>query len=283
MSGAPRVVVVGAGTMGVGIAQSFLSVGSHVVLVDRSDEVLRRALGRLRHGLGRQRREQPDVEELVEAALERLETSDEVPHRDDVDLVVEAVPEDMSLKRTVLGVIDRRLPDAAVVASNTSSLSITRLAGSLSDPSRFIGMHFFNPVPRSSLIELVTAAATSDDALRAAEQWVQLLGKTGIVVRDSPGFATSRLGVVLALEAIRMLEEDVASAEDIDAGMTLGYRHPLGPLRLTDMVGLDVRLGIAEHLADELGPRFEPPGLLRRMVDDGKLGQKSGEGFYRWD
>ncbi|HUF98398.1 MAG TPA: 3-hydroxyacyl-CoA dehydrogenase family protein, partial [Ilumatobacter sp.] len=217
------------------------------------------------------------------AARDRLQVANAVPRRDDVDLVIEAVPEDVTLKRNVLVAIDEFLPAAAVVASNTSSLSISRLADALADPGRFIGMHFFNPVPRSSLIELVIAPTTSEPTLAAAQHWSQLLGKTTVVVRDSPGFATSRLGVAIGLEAIRMLEEQVASAEDIDAGMTLGYKHPLGPLRLTDMVGLDVRLGIAEHLARELGPRFEPPDLLREMVRDGKLGQKTGQGFYRWD
>lgn len=283
MSGTTTVVVIGAGTMGAGIAQSFLAVGSAVMLVERSADVLDRACGRISDGLRRQWRDQPDVDELVDAAGHRLQLARGVPRRDDVDLVIEAVPEDVTLKREVLVAIDDCLPAAAVVASNTSSLSVSRLADALRDPGRFIGMHFFNPVPRSSLIELVIAPTTSEHTLAAAQHWSQLLGKTTIVVRDSPGFATSRLGVAIGLEAIRMLEERVASAEDIDTGMTLGYKHPIGPLRLTDMVGLDVRLGIAEHLARELGPRFEPPNLLREMVGAGKLGQKTGQGFYRWD
>lgn len=240
------------------------------------------AAERIATGLQRQWRDRSDVEEATAAALGGLETVTDVPERDDVDLVIEAVPEDAELKRRVLRTIDARCGTGAVIATNTSSLSINALATVVSDPSRFIGMHFFNPVPRSELIELLTGDVTSDATLASARAWSALLGKTAIAVSDSPGFATSRLGLALGLEAIRMVEEGVASVEDIDAGMTLGYKHPVGPLRLTDIVGLDVRLGIAEHLTEELGPRFEPPGLLREMVDDGKLGQKVGEGFYRW-
>lgn len=277
-----RVLVIGAGTMGAGIAQSFLAADVDVVLADRDGAILERAVARIGSGLARQWRDQSDADDAVTSALGRLETVTEVPERDDVDLVVEAVPEDIELKRTVLNTIDGRCAKHALVATNTSSLSINELASALADPSRFIGMHFFNPVPRSALIELVTGDATSNATLASARTWAELLDKTAIVVSDSPGFATSRLGLVLGLEAIRMLEDGVASAGDIDTGMTLGYKHPVGPLRLTDIVGLDVRLGIAEHLAATLGPRFEPPALLRQMVADDKLGQKVGEGFYRW-
>lgn len=277
-----RVAVIGAGTMGSGIAQSFLAADLGVVLVDREPAILDRALERIASGLRRQWHERPDADEAVAAALAQLETVPEVPERTDLDLVVEAVPENVELKSAVLRAIDARCGTDAVVATNTSSLSVDQLATVLADPSRFIGMHFFNPVPRSALIELVTGTTTSDVTLTAARRWVEVLGKTAIVVSDSPGFATSRLGLALGLEAIRMVEEGVASADDIDTGMVLGYKHPVGPLRLTDIVGLDVRLGIAEHLAATLGPRFEPPTLLREMVADGKLGQKVGEGFYRW-
>lgn len=277
-----RVAVIGAGTMGAGIAQSFLAADLAVVLADRDTTILGRAAERIAAGLRRQWRDRPDAEEAVAAALRRLETVPDVPERNDLDLVVEAVPEDTELKSAVLRAIDTRCGADAVVATNTSSLSVDQLATALADPGRFIGMHFFNPVPRSTLIELVTGSATSEATLAAARQWVELLDKTAIVVSNSPGFATSRLGLALGLEAMRMVEEGVASAEDIDTGMVLGYKHPVGPLRLTDVVGLDVRLGIAEHLFATLGPRFEPPALLRAMVADGKLGQKVGEGFYRW-
>lgn len=276
-----RVLVVGAGTMGAGIAQSFVAADVDVVLVDRDGAVLERAVERIGAGLARQWRDDPDSDDRVAAALARLVPSTDVPDDAGIDLAIEAVPENLDLKCSVLRVIDERVPDA-VVASNTSSLSITELGAVVASPERFIGMHFFNPVPRSNLIELVVGDATSEATLASARSSVELLGKTAIVVRDSPGFATSRLGLALGLEAIRMVEDGVASAEDIDLGMTLGYKHPVGPLRLTDIVGLDVRLGIAEHLAATLGRRFEPPALLRRMVEEGKLGQKSGEGFYTW-
>jgi 3-hydroxybutyryl-CoA dehydrogenase len=170
----------------------------------------------------------------------------------------------------------------AVLATNTSSLSIDDIAARLPDPAKLIGLHFFNPVPVSDLVEIVVGKQTDADLVDSARQWVTGLGKTAITVTDSPGFASSRLGVVIALEAIRMVEDGVATAHDIDTAMTLGYRHPTGPLKTTDIVGLDVRLAIAEHLAAELGPRFEPPQLLRDKVAAGALGRKTGEGFYRW-
>jgi 3-hydroxybutyryl-CoA dehydrogenase len=190
------------------------------------------------------------------------------------------VPERVELKQTVLGGAARACPDA-VLASNTSSLSIGAIAADLPG-ERVIGMHFFNPVPAQKLVELVVHPGTSEATTQATREWVDALGKTSIVVNDAPGFATSRLGLTVGLEAIRMVEEGVASPEDIDTGMQLGYRWPMGPLRLTDVVGLDVRLAIAEHLTGELGPRFTPPQLLRDKVERGELGQKSGRGFYDW-
>ena len=175
------------------------------------------------------------------------------------------------------------MSDAALLATNTSSISIDALASALRRPERFLGLHFFNPVPTSALVEIVIGRATADVSVEQARAYVDAIGKTPIVVRDSPGFASSRLGVLLGLEAIRMLEEGVADAGDIDRAMELGYRHPMGPLRTTDLVGLDVRLGIAEELRAAFGERFAPPALLRRMVAEGRLGRKSGEGFYRWD
>jgi 3-hydroxybutyryl-CoA dehydrogenase len=168
------------------------------------------------------------------------------------------------------------------MASNTSSISITKLAGTVERRDRFVGLHFFNPPHVMKLIEIVRGERTSDETVADVRAVAEKMGKQPIVVRDSPGFATSRLGVAIGLEAIRMLEEGVGSAEDIDRAMELGYNHPMGPLRLTDLVGLDVRLGIAEYLAGTLGPRFEPPRLLRDLVAAGKLGKKTGEGFYRW-
>jgi 3-hydroxybutyryl-CoA dehydrogenase len=268
-----------------GIAQSFLAAGLRVVLVDRAPAALNEAASRIGNGLARQWRDSPDVDVDAEiaSAFDRLELTADVPECDDANLVIEAVPEDRALKHAVLRDIEARCGESTVIATNTSSLSINELATALTDPTRFLGMHYFNPVPQSTFIELVAGKATSEQTLVRARGWAELLGKTTIVVSDSPGFATSRLGLALGLEAIRMLEERVASAEDIDKGMVLGYKHPVGPLRLTDIVGLDVRLGIAEHLCATLGSRFEPPSLLRRMVAQGKLGKKVGEGFYEWE
>jgi 3-hydroxybutyryl-CoA dehydrogenase len=199
----------------------------------------------------------------------------------EIELVVEAVPERVELKRQVFGTVATACPDA-VLASNTSSLSIGAIAADLPG-ERILGMHFFNPVPVQKLVELVLHDGVSPEVVAKARGWAEALGKTVIEVRDAPGFATSRLGVAVGMEAIRMVEEGVASAEDIDTGMMLGYGWPMGPLRLTDQVGLDVRLSIAEHLAAELGPRFTPPNLLREKVSRGELGRKSGRGFYDWE
>jgi 3-hydroxybutyryl-CoA dehydrogenase len=197
--------------------------------------------------------------------------------------VIEAVPEDPALKVASLLRIEDRVGAETPIASNTSSLSIDELAASLRFPSRFLGLHFFNPVPASELVEIVVGAATEPGIVASAQDWVAALGKTPVTVKNSPGFASSRLGVAIGLEAIRMLEEGVASAEDIDAAMVLGYKFPVGPLRLTDIVGLDVRLGIAEYLHSQLGERFAPPQLLRDKVAAGELGRKTGSGFFQWD
>jgi 3-hydroxybutyryl-CoA dehydrogenase len=199
------------------------------------------------------------------------------------ELIIEAVPEDADLKIRVLAAAEAAASDGTMLASNTSSLSIAGLAEGLRRPEQLIGMHFFNPVPASDLVEIVTGPQTARTVRDAAGTWVAGLGKTAIFVRDSPGFATSRLGVLLGLEAIRMLEEGLAEAADIDRAMELGYRHPMGPLRSTDLVGLDVRLAIAEHLRRELGDRFAPPRLLRDKVARGELGRKTGQGFFTWE
>jgi 3-hydroxybutyryl-CoA dehydrogenase len=275
-----RVGVLGGGRMGGGIAHAFLLAGAHVVVVDRP-EVLDRARDGIRlsverslerHGASRPR------DELLGA----LEVGADRRALADRELVIEAVPESAEVKAEALGGVEALLAPDAVLASNTSSLSIDGLAAGLRRPEWFLGLHFFNPVPASSLVEVVRGAATDPAIVAAAQAWVRDLGKAPVTVADAPGFASSRLGVALALEAIRMLEAGVASADDIDAAMTLGYRHQTGPLRTTDLVGLDVRLDIAEHLAAELGDRFEPPALLRRMVAEGRLGRKTGAGFFDW-
>lgn len=279
---AETVVVVGGGTMGTGIAQSMLEAGAHVVVVESGIERADAAGARVADGLQRRFKNDADPEATVAPLLARFDVSDRLPSTREAALVIEAVPEDAALKADVLASLEAHFPPTTMLATNTSSLSIDGLASGLGHAERFIGMHFFNPVPRSALVELVTGEATSGDTVATAQTWVERLGKESIVVRDSPGFATSRLGLIIGLEAMRMLEDGVASAEDIDKGMVLGYRFPMGPLRLTDLVGLDVRLGIAEYLAREIGPRFDPPQLLRDMVAAGHLGQKTGKGFYDW-
>ncbi|GGP33889.1 3-hydroxyacyl-CoA dehydrogenase family protein [Saccharothrix coeruleofusca] len=270
--------VIGGGTMGAGIAHLLLAGGHEVVLAEAGAERAAAAQAAVRASLEkafqRGKLDRP-VEDLL-AALTVVEKLADVP----AELVVEAVPEDAELKRAVLAEAASACPDA-VLASNTSSLSITRLAEGLPG-ERFLGMHFFNPVPVRELVELVHHPGVAPEVVARARGWAEALGKTVIEVRDAPGFATSRLGVAVGLEAIRMLEEGVADAEDVDTGMRLGYGWPMGPLRLTDLVGLDVRLAIAEHLAAELGPRFEPPALLRAKVERGELGRKTGRGFFTW-
>ncbi|MGO4300900.1 3-hydroxyacyl-CoA dehydrogenase family protein [Leifsonia sp. RAF41] len=272
-----RVVVIGGGRMGAGIAHAFVMAGAEVAVVERDASAAKEARDRILTSVERsvlRGATAPDPDRLlVTVTWEALSGA---------GLAIEAVPELLGLKREALRRAEDLLPVDAVLATNTSSLSIDTLAEGLQRPGAFLGMHFFNPVPASTLVEIVAGTATATTAAEDAARWVASLGKTPITVRDSPGFASSRLGVLLGLEAIRMVEEGVATPDDIDRAMTLGYKHPVGPLRLTDMVGLDVRLDIAEYLARELGPRFEPPELLRRMVAEGMLGQKSGNGFYDW-
>jgi 3-hydroxybutyryl-CoA dehydrogenase len=278
----PAVVgVLGGGRMGAGIAHAFLTSGSAVIVVERDEDSARAARER--------------VEKDVTASLERGKIDGEladwttrltvsVDRADfaDCGLVVEAVPEDMQLKIDSLTDVERHLNADAWLATNTSSLSVDVLAGSLQRPERFCGMHYFNPLPASKLVEVVIGEKTSDELKDLTTEWVRGLGKTPVVVRDAPGFASSRLGVAIGLEAIRMVEEGVATPEDIDNAMVLGYRFPVGPLALTDIVGLDVRLGVAEYLEEELGERFAPPQLMRDMVARGELGRKTGKGFFQY-
>lgn len=254
-----KALVVGGGTMGIGIAQVLQETGADVTVVEPNAAVAAKV------------QERTGIAPL-----------DALPDSLDVELAVEAVPEDIALKQQVLSGIEAAVPASCVVASNTSSLSIDAIAEGLARPAQFIGMHFFNPVPKSLLVELVVGVQTAEATVDAAKAWVERIGKEQISVKDSPGFATSRLGLAIGLEAIRMVQDGVASAEDIDKGMVLGYKFPTGPLKLTDLIGLDVRLAIAEHLTQELGPRFEPPQLMRDMVARGELGKKSGKGFYEW-
>ncbi|MRX44016.1 3-hydroxyacyl-CoA dehydrogenase family protein [Agromyces kandeliae] len=277
-----RVGVLGGGRMGAGIAHAFLLAGSRVTVVERDADAAEAARTRVLDSVAASVA-RGTTDETADALGARFGVATDVADFAGSDLVVEAVPEDLDLKVDALTRVEAALGADAALASNTSSISIDELAGRLDRPERFLGLHFFNPVPASALVEIVRGTATDGALVEEARGWVEAIGKAPIVVHDAPGFASSRLGVALGLEAIRMLEEGVASAEDIDTAMVLGYKHPVGPLRLTDLVGLDVRLGIAEYLAGELGERFEPPALLRRMVAEGKLGRKTGEGFHLWD
>lgn len=281
----PVVCVVGAGTMGAGIAQVAALAGCQTRLVDVSAEAAARGFGRIREQLdeGVARGKIPAA--VRDAALARIRLEAALGGAvGDADLVVEAVPERFELKAKVFAELDALARSDALLASNTSSLSITALQRGVARPERIVGLHFFNPVHVMRLVEVVRGEQSAGAAVERAVEAARLFGKEPIVVKDSPGFASSRLGVALGLEAMRMVEEGVASPQDIDTAMELGYRHPMGPLRLSDLIGLDVRLAIAEHLHEALGDeRFRPPALLRRMVAEGRLGKKSGQGFYRWE
>jgi 3-hydroxybutyryl-CoA dehydrogenase len=279
-----QIAVIGSGTMGRGIAYLSALAGYDTVIHDLEPSALDAARASvdstLRKGVERGKID----EAAARAAIERLQLiADLEAAVHGADLIIEAVPEEYELKQSLFAQADLFCGEETILASNTSSISITKLAGNVERRDRFVGLHFFNPPHLMKLIEIVRGERTSDETIDEVTAVAEKMGKQPIVVIDSPGFATSRLGVAIGLEAIRMLEDGVASAADIDRAMELGYNHPMGPLRLTDLVGLDVRLGIAEYLASTLGPRFEPPALLRTMVAEGRLGRKTGRGFYEWD
>lgn len=280
-----KVAVIGAGTMGRGIAQVAAAAGHEAVLYDVDAGQLERALAGVAATLDKGVRLGKVAEADRDAALARLAGTGTLCEAvEGAELVIEAVPEVMALKKEVLAEVEAAAEPRTYLATNTSSLSVSEMAAGLRRPGFVVGLHFFNPVHIMPLVEVVEGGETNLRAINAAQWFVKGLGKESILVHDSPGFATSRLGIVLGLEAIRMVETGVASAEDIDKAMVLGYRHPMGPLRLTDLVGLDVRLDIARHLHSELGSEaFRPPALLERMVAEGRLGKKSGRGFYEWE
>jgi 3-hydroxybutyryl-CoA dehydrogenase len=276
-----RIAVVGGGTMGIGIAHRFAANGAVVSVVDVDLDMAQLAVERVADTLAtaaeRGKLNQDDLPSIVDS-LHAVGSVGELGHS--LDLIVEAVIEDVSLKQSILAEAEKRTP--SVLASNTSSISIDELAEGLADPGSFAGMHFFNPVWAMHLVEVIAGSATSAVTLERISSMVRFLGMEQALINDAPGFATSRLGVLVGIEAIRMVQEGVAEPADIDRAMSLGYRHPMGPLMLGDVVGLDVRLKIASHLASVYGERFEPPDLLRTMVDEGRLGKKSGTGFYDW-
>ena len=279
------VAVIGAGTMGRGIAQVAAMAGHEAALCDVDAGQLEHAVASIEAALDKGVRLGKVAEADRDAALARLAPTGRL--REAVEgaaLVVEAVPEVIALKKRIFAEVEAVAASGAVLATNTSSLSIDEMGAELRRPERFLGLHFFNPVHIMALVEIVKGRRTAPGVVERCLAFARGLGKEPIVVTDSPGFASSRLGIVLGLEAIRMVEARVASPQDIDKAMVLGYRHPMGPLRLTDLVGLDVRLEIARHLHETLGSdAFRPPALLERMVAEGRLGKKSGRGFYEWD
>ena len=277
------IAVIGAGTMGHGIAQVAAAAGFRVLLNDVDREALARGVSAIEGNLAKGIQLGKLTEDDRERTLQFIHGTTKLDECATADLIVEAAPEKLELKQNILRQLESASDHAFVFASNTSSLSITEIAAPAGRPEAVVGMHFFNPVYIMRLVEIVVGRQTSDETVETVIGVGRKLRKEPIVVKDVPGFASSRLGVALGLEAMRMLEQGVASARDIDTAMELGYNHPMGPLKLTDLVGLDVRLSIAEYLYRELGSEtFRPPELLRRMVSEGKLGKKTGQGFYDW-
>lgn len=276
--------VLGAGAMGAGIAQVAAQAGIKTRLFDISEEFAMGGLAKIKAMLDKGVARGKVTEEKRAGVLANLTPCwDLATAMNGVDLVIEAVPERLDLKLNIFKQVSELVRADTLIATNTSSISITKLAVAVDNPSRFLGLHFFNPPPLMPLLEVVHGEETSKQTLDAALELSKRMGKEPIVVRDSPGFASSRLGVVIGLEAIRMLEEGVASAADIDKAMELGYRFPMGPLKLTDLIGIDVRLDIASYLDANLeGDRFKVPDLMRKMVAEGKHGKKTGQGFYTW-
>ncbi len=278
-----NIAVLGAGTMGHGIAQVAAAANYPVVLFDVNREALARGVEAIERNMARGIELAKLTETERDNIRQRIRGTIHLSEAAGADLIIEAVPEKLELKQNLQREIESLAGPDAIFASNTSSLSITEIASVACRPERVVGMHFFNPVHIMRLVEIVVGKQTADGVVDAVREVVRRMRKEPITVRDVPGFASSRLGVTLGLEAMRMVEQGVASAKDIDTAMELGYNHPMGPLRLTDVVGLDVRLNIAEYLHSALASEtFRPPEILRRMVSEGKLGKKTGEGFYKW-
>ena len=269
--------------MGHGIAQVAAAAGYQAVLHDVDRDSLGRGIQAIERNLVKGIQLAKLTEADRDSILQHIHGTTHLEEIAKADLVIEAAPEKLDIKQHLLRDVEKLASQPFIFATNTSSLSITELAKISDQPANVVGMHFFNPVHIMRLVEIVVGKATSDDTVEIVRQVALRLRKEPIVVQDVPGFASSRLGVALGLEAMRMVEQGVASAQDIDKAMELGYNHPMGPLKLTDHVGLDIRLNIAEYLYRELGSEtFRPPEVLRRMVQEGKLGKKTGAGFYDW-
>ncbi len=273
------IAVVGAGTMGRGIAYAAVAGGFRTLLTDVSQEVLAKAQSSIRETL-QGAKERGKWSDDVEEAVARLTVSPRLEDAAAADLVIEAVPEDIKLKVETFGRLDKVARPETILASNTSSLSLSEMSAVIRRPDRFVGMHFFNPVPKMKLVELVHTADTSEATLQTVEAVARQMGKETVRVKESPGFATSRINALIGNEAFRMLEEGIATAEDIDKAVKLGLNHPMGPFEMVDLVGLDVRLAILEYLHQTLGERFQPSRLQKEFVAQGRLGRKVGRGIY---
>jgi 3-hydroxybutyryl-CoA dehydrogenase len=279
-----RVGVVGAGTMGSGIAQACAVAGVDVVMVDIAQAAVDRGLKTIDASLERLQKKDRITGEARAAALARVRGGTDYRGFADAALVIEAATENLELKLRILKDVDALIDAHAILASNTSSISITALASAVSHPERFLGMHFFNPVPMMALVELIRGLQTSEETVDAARRFAERLGKTPIVVKNSPGFVVNRILCPMINEAVFALQEGLASAEDIDSGMRLGCNHPIGPLALADMIGLDVMLAVMNvFYADFNDPKYRPAPLLKEMVAAGYLGRKTKRGFYRYD
>ncbi|WP_265112086.1 3-hydroxyacyl-CoA dehydrogenase family protein [Halosolutus halophilus] len=275
--------IVGAGTMGSGIAQLAVQNGYEVVLRDIEDDLVEDGLAHVREGLDEAA--ERDIIDDADAAFDLLEGTTEIDRLTaDATFIVEAVPEQMDLKQSVFEELDANTDSDVILGSNTSSLSVTEIASVTEEPERVIGTHFFNPPVKMKLLEVITGHHTSEETIERVEEFAEDVGRESILVEDYPGFATSRLGLVLGMEAARMVQEGVASAEDIDTAMEMGYNFPVGPLKLGDHNGWDVRVEVGEYLADELGHEvYRPPQNVKKMVRAGDYGVKTGQGFYDWD
>ena len=283
MTAIKTVGVVGAGTMGNGIAQVCAAAGLNVVMVDISDKAVQKGISTIDSSLTRLVKKEHLTSTDKDAILSRIKGSTDYDDLKATDLAIEAATENEALKLQILEKMDAILPQNAIIATNTSSLSVTRLAAATARPERFIGTHFFNPVPVMTLLELIRGLRTSDDTVAAIQGFSSAIGKTTIVARNSPGFAVNRILCPMINEAIFALQEGLATAEEIDAGMRLGANHPIGPLALADLIGLDTFLAVMDMLYEGFNDsKYRPAGLLKEMVDAGHLGRKSGQGFYNY-